>query len=226
MKKNILIINFILLLVLIALDITYIIFDTLLIKSLASAVFVIIGVINLVFAIKSKANLKFPILMLIGLLFAMLGDILLEINFIVGAILFAFGHVFFFISYCALSKFTLKDLLYGILIFVPSVLFMTLAPIFEYDGILMEIVCVVYALIISLMVGKSISLFLSQKNLLNLIILIGSICFFLSDLMLLLNVFGHLPVVGIVCLILYYPAEFMLAYSIFVYTEKSINNKE
>ena len=218
MKKTILILNFILLLALIALDVAYIVVGTLLIKSLASAIFVIIGIINFIFALKCKASIKFPILMLIGLIFAMLGDILLEINFIVGAILFAVGHIFFFISYCALSKFTLKDLLYGIIIFIPSVLFMTLAPIFEYDGIVMEIVCVVYALIISLMVGKSISLFIAQKSMLTLIILLGSICFFLSDLMLLLNVFAHLPVVGTICLVLYYPAEFMLAFSIFLHS--------
>ena len=216
MKKNIFIINFLLLLALIAFDIAYIITDTLVTKSIASAFFFIIGIMNLSFAIKTKAKLKFPILMLIGLVFAMLGDIILEIHFISGAILFAIGHVFFFISYCAIAKFKYIDLLYGAMIFIPSMLFIVLVPIFDFGGILMEIVCVVYDLIISMMVGKAISNLIREKNILNIIILIGSVMFFLSDLMLLLNVFASLPVVGTVCLVLYYPAEFLLAFSIYL----------
>lgn len=221
MKKAFFIVNMLLLAVLLALDVVYIVEKTLLIKAITSSVFVIIGIINTVFAIKSKANLKFPIVMLVGLVLAMLGDILLGIDFIVGAGLFAGGHVLFFISYCMLSKFTLKDLIYGVVIFVPSVLFMVLAPMFEYGGALMEVVCVVYALIISFMVGKSISLLVSQKNMLSLLILIGSVMFFLSDFMLLLVRFGGVAVADILCLVLYYPAEFLLAFSIFVHSLKS-----
>ena len=223
-KNNILILNSLLLLVMLVFDVLYILFEEqFAFKIVASVIFVLIGILNLIFAIVSKQNLKFPLLMLSGLVFAMLGDILLEIIFIVGAILFAIGHIFFFVSYCVLEKFKVMDLLYGIIIFIPSVLFMTLAPIFDYNGIVMELVCVVYALIISFMVGKSISLITKEKNILSVIILVGSILFFLSDLMLLLGVFANLSVVGIICLALYYPAEFLLAFSIFVYAIKKEN---
>ena len=223
MKKIVLTLNIVLLLALVVMDVCLIIFDGLLLKSITSLIFVCIGVINFVFALKMKADIKFPILLLIGLVFAMGGDIVLELNFICGACLFAIGHIMFFISYFAISRFSAKYLLFGAIIFVPSMLFMVLAPIFDYGGVLMEIVCVIYALIISFMVGKSIANFIKDKCVTNFTILIGSILFFLSDLMLLLNVFAGLPVVSVLCLALYYPAEFLLAFSIYLY---AINKKD
>lgn len=224
MKKNIFIVNMALLLVLLALDVAYIVVGTLALKACASAVFVIIGIVNLIYAILNKADLKFPIIMMIGLVFAMLGDIILNIHFIAGAALFGVGHVFFLIAYNFLNKFSWKDIVCSLVIFIPSMLFIVLAPIFDFNGIVMEIVAVVYAFIISFMVGKAISNLIQKRSLINIIITIGSVLFFLSDLMLLLGNFASLPVVGIICLVLYYPAEFLLAFSLFVYGEKKIEN--
>ena len=197
-------------------DVFFILKGTLLIKSITSACFVLLGALNLYFAFKNKAeNKKFCILMLVGLFFAMLGDILLEIEFIVGALLFAVGHVFYFIAYCHLLPFKWKDLIYGAAIFVPATLFIVLAPIFDFGGTLMELVCVFYAVIISCMVGKSISNVVKEKSLLTILLLVGSFLFFFSDLMLLLNVFGNMPrVIGVLCLATYYPAECVLAFAI------------
>lgn len=222
MTKAIGLINIILLFLLIALDVLLIIFDGLILKSITSVVFVAIGVINFVYAMRTKSNLKYPTIMLVGLVFAMLGDIVLEIEFIIGAVLFAIGHICFIIAYCSINKFSYKDLICGMCIFIPSLLFIILAPIFDYQNITMEILVIVYALIISLMVGKALSNVLQNANSVTITALIGSIMFFLSDLMLLLNVFAGLPVVGILCLALYYPAEFLLAYSIYLFAK---NNK-
>lgn len=216
-KFIVFIVNIVLLLALIAMDVVYIIKGTLTIKGVTSAIFVVIGLVNLGLAIKEKVELKFPIIMMIGLVFAMLGDVLLEVEYIVGALFFAIGHIFFFVSYIFLNSFSWKDLIYGAVIFLPSMLFIVLAPIFEFDGVLMELVCVIYALIISSMVGKAVANLVKERSILNIIITIGSIMFFLSDLMLLLGTFASLPVVGIICLALYYPAEFLLAFSILVY---------
>ncbi len=221
MRKNIFIINILLLLALLALDVAYIIIDTLALKACASAVFVVIGIINLVYVILNKVALKFAIVMMVGLVFAMLGDIILNIHFIAGAALFGIAHVFFFVAYNFLNRFSWKDIVCSLIIFIPSVLFIVLAPFFDFDGIIMEIVAVVYALIISFMVGKAVSNLIQNRNLLNIIITIGSVLFFLSDLMLLLGNFASLPVVGIICLVLYYPAEFLLAFSLFVYGDKN-----
>lgn len=196
-------------------DAFYIAFDQIWVKGLTSALFVVLGAINLFFVFNKTDKKKFAIILLIGLFFAMLGDILLEFVFIAGAAFFAMGHVFFFLSYCFLIGLNWKDFIYGLIIFVPSVLFITLAPIFSFGGVLMEIVCVVYALIISLMVGKALSNYVQQKSVLHLIILIGSALFFFSDLMLLLNKFYTQSIVtSLLCLLTYYPAEFLLAHSI------------
>ena len=227
MEKKFFIINFILFALLIALDISYIVEGGLLLKSLSSSVFVIIGVLNLIFAILIKTKLMFPIMMSIGLIFAMLGDIILNIEFIAGAVLFGVGHIFFFIAYLFIEKFSWKDLLVSAIIFIPSMLFILLAPIFNFNSDLMVAVAVIYALIISLMTGKAISNLVKNRSLQNIIIAVGSIMFFLSDLMLLLGRFAGLPVVSIICLVLYYPAEFLLAFSILIYTKEKgqINEK-
>ena len=80
MKKSYNIINLLLILAVCIGDIFYMIYNhSLLIKSLTSAGFVILGLINLIYAFRSSNhNKRFAIIMLIGLTFAMLGDIILE----------------------------------------------------------------------------------------------------------------------------------------------------
>lgn len=227
MKKVYYILNISLFLITMALGICYIVLGGLAFKGTASACFVLMGIFNLIYAIKNKnGKIKFSIMMLVGLTFAMLGDILLNIEFIVGAVLFAIAHVCYFVAYCMLSKFKWTDLIAGAIIFLPSVLFITLAPIFDFGGVLMEIVCVIYALIISCMVGKSISNLIRERNILNILLVVGSCLFFFSDLMLLLNVFGSLPkIFDILCLATYYPAECVLAYSISQTKKEQIEEK-
>lgn len=201
-------------------DCMYVRYGSLWIKSITSALFVVIGIVNVVYAVLNKSELKslrFPIFMLTALTFAMLGDVILEVHFIVGAALFAIGHVFFFISYVTLEKFEWTDLIYGLCILVPSVLLITLAPIFDFGVTAMEIVAVIYATVISCMVGKSIANFVRDKNKTNLVILLGSVLFFISDFALLFNVFSALPYFGAICLGTYYPAEVLLGFSIFLY---------
>jgi len=222
MKKTFSIVNILLISLVLILDILYMCIGGLWLKSITSALFVSIGIVNLVYAIKNKENnLKFPIILVVALFIAMLGDIVLNINFIAGAIIFAIGHVFYFFAYCNLVKFEWKDLIYGVCILIPSVLIITLVPLFDFGGILMEVVCVVYAIIISMMVGKALSNYIKEKTLINLIILIGSILFFVSDLMLLFDVFSNLPrIMGVLCLATYYPGQCILAHSI-IYMNKS-----
>ena len=94
MKKSAYILNSIFLLAIIILDIFYIVNGGIILKSITSACFFMLGVINLIFVLRMKTEkIKFSILLLVGLFFAMLGDILLEINFIVGAIFFVIVDV-------------------------------------------------------------------------------------------------------------------------------------
>ena len=158
--------------------------------------------------------------MLLGLFLSLVADIVLNIHFMIGAGIFALAHVLYVISYSIISKYTWKDLIPAGIIFVPSALVITLVPLFDFGGVLMEVICVVYALIISLMVGKAISNLISKKCGSNLIIVIGSILFFISDLMLLFNVFGSVEanvalIFDNLCLATYWPAQVLLAYSVF-----------
>jgi len=197
-------------------DLIYIISDSLIAKSITSILFVTLGIVNICYALKrNNPNKKFIWLMLCGLTFAMLGDIFLEIMFIAGAALFAIGHIFYFIAYSTLQKINLNDLFLSLCIFIPSLAIILFVPLFDFGGLLMQCVCIIYALIISCMVGKSISNLSQNKNRLNIIIAIGSCLFFISDFMLLFNVFANLHIIfGILCLSTYYPAEILLAYSI------------
>lgn len=195
------------------------------VKVITSLMFAVMGGVNLAYLILIKhGNYKFPIVMDAGLFLAMLGDVILEIHFIAGAVLFAIGHILFFASYCFLRKYTFVDFLIGAVIALFSVLFIAFAPIFDFaDDIAMEAVCIIYAIVISLMVGKAICNFAVDRSWLTFIIMIGSLLFFFSDLMLLLNVFSTIEkYVGVLCLATYYPAECLLAFS--VYLAKGMQN--
>lgn len=221
MKNLFLTLNLVLAILIWVGDCLYLQTGALIAKGLTSATFVLMGAVNLLYLILNKnRDYRFPALLLTGLVFAMLGDIILNIHFIGGAALFAIGHLWFFVAYCFAQKFRWTDLIYGAVILVPSVLFITLAPLLDFGGVLMEIVCVVYAIIISLMVGKAIANLVRAKNWPSLIVMVGSILFFFSDLMLLLNVFGGVSrIFDTLCLATYYPAEALLAFSIFTHRD-------
>ena len=63
---------------------------------------------------------------------------------------------------------------------------------------------------------------LKENNPLNKLIVIGSILFFISDFMLMLDVFGNISEAGYLCLGTYYPAQFLLAFSLCVHAGVSI----
>ena len=225
MKKKFLLINLMIFLPVLVGDMFFIKTGELWVKSVTSAGFVLLGLINLIYALKTQTNnKKFAIILFVGLVFGMLGDILLEIEFITGAVIFAVGHVMYFIAYCFLQKFDYKDIVAWLLIFVPSMLFIVLAPIFDFDGNLLKILCVIYALFISCMLGKSVVNLIKEKSILNVLLCVGSALFFFSDLMLLLNVFSNVFSHALLfCLITYYPAQCLLGFSL-LFTNKNFEN--
>ena len=197
-------------------------------KTIASVLFVLCGAVNLAYCYKTQntSNHKVMLFMMVGLFFAMLGDIFLIDFFVLGALLFAVGHVFYFVAYSCFSKLNIKDLICSLVIFIPALLLILLYPKFEFNGMLL--VVIFYALIISAMLGKAISNLLeSPKDLTKWIMAIGALMFFLSDLMLLFNNFANMPrIFDIICIALYYPAEFLLAFSIFLVGFNKTQSKE
>ena len=179
-------------------------------KTLASLVFVACGFANIIIMVMEKhlKHQKYFIFLFIGLIFAMAGDIFLIDHFVIGATLFAVGHVFYFISYLTLQKFKLVDLA-----FIAPTLAIALVVIFatglEFNGMLPLILA--YAVVICTMLGKSASLFLTDKKNATMIF-IGSLMFFLSDMFLMLCMFSSMgKIADILCLAFYYPAQFVLA---------------
>ena len=218
MNKKFLVFNSIAQPVLFIVDIIYMILGGLWLKGVTSGIFVAIALVNLYLVNKEGKTIggKFKMLMCIGLAVCCVADIILNIWFIFGALIFAIGHVFYFMSYVQLDKFTFKDLYCALAIAVPAVLVLVLYP-FDYQGIF--VVIVLYALIISCMVGKAISLMLFSSGSIvsRVVILVGSILFFVSDLALLFCNFGNGGVVADnICLLTYYPAQGLLALSVYL----------
>ena len=227
MKRAVYLLNCILLAAMVAFDVLLIVNPSIVMKSLSSVCFAAAAIINLIYAILSKAKKTFSVLMLLGCLFAMAGDIAIypsgELFFISGAALFAVAHIFYVAAYFVLVKFHWLDLVVSALIFTAAVLIITLAPIFDFGGLLMEIVCIVYALILSTMVGKSL-VNTRTKSALSIVIAVGSVLFFISDFMLLINSFSAMhDLPRILCLSTYYPAQFILAFSLILHAEKGMN---
>ncbi len=198
-------------------------------KGLASLMFVLMGVFNLIYAIKQKAeNLKFPIFMVVGLTLCLIADMVLNVKgmFMYGALIFALGHIFYFIAYSHLQPVKWQNFIPAVIIFVPVCLLLTLYKGFNYGSIIMQIVCIIYGLIISCMVGKTISLLINQKTLTNLLLVIGSVMFAISDLALLFHIFAEATMLTKwVCVSMYWPAQAVLAFTIFIHVNNNkINN--
>jgi len=217
MKKNFVVANAIMLTLILIFDVLYMFGGGLIAKSIASIMFVTSGVINLIYCIKNKTNLKFPIWMIIALTCAMIADIVLVLNFYLGVVIFAIGHIFYFVSYCKLEKINRKDLICGAGIFAFALSVIQFTPFLDFGSSFMKNICCAYAFIISLMVGKALSNLLKEKNPTNKIIVIGSILFFISDFMLMLDKFGSVPGTSYLCLGTYYPGQFILGLSLFIY---------
>ena len=80
----------------------------------------------------------------------------------------------------------------------------------------MRPVVLVYALIISAMVGKSVSNLLTQPDTFRWLLTIGSILFWFSDLMLLIDMFGTPSrMTWILCSYTYWPGQNILAHALY-----------
>lgn len=194
----------------------YLATDQLFIKAICSTGFVLLGAKNFFYS-KDESNFNFRLSMLVGLIFAMLGDILLGINFIVGASFFAIGHIFYLLAYSFITPFCFRDFAMSSILSAVSISFVIFCPVFDFKVGAVKFVCIAYALVISTMLSKAAMNFFHAKSKLSTIIFVGSILFFFSDLMLSLNKFAGMGnLTSILCIATYYPAQCFLAESIFI----------
>ena len=186
-------------------------------KCTCSALFTILGAINLVYACKTKQeNKKFYNSMMAGLFFAFLGDVLIDWQFIPGAAVFALGHICFVIAYGFIQKIKALDCIIGGSVFVACVIFL-FSPVVTFENPIFRIVCLVYSLIISSMLGKAIGNFVRDKNKTTATIAAASFLFFFSDLMLVCDWFiGIWDWAPNACMGTYYPALCLMAFAMFV----------
>ncbi len=190
---------------------------TLMMKGVTAGCFVALGLVNLVCALLAKPRKPaFPVCLAAGLILAMAGDLSISRNFILGAGLFAAGHVFYAVAMYARQKFSLLDALMSGMMFIIALLILTFTPNLSFSVPVQRIVCYVYAVIISVMAGKAISGFLRERSPLHALLALGSVMFYFSDVMLLLAWFADAGSwADTLCLFTYFPGQGILAHSVF-----------
>lgn len=195
-------------------DLLYLNFGGLWLKGLTSFGFFLQGLGNGLFCrgTHSPERERFVRRMCGGLFLCFVADVIINLDFMSGALIFGLGHVLYVLAYCCLSPMCERDLKISGAVFAFSALVLLGLPMLDFGSGLMKFVCILYALVISLMVGKAVGNCLRLKERMTAVMAAGSILFFLSDLMLLLDVFADAPRITIwLCLLFYYPAQCLLA---------------
>lgn len=220
MKKIVFFLNLLWMAVLFAGNYFYHTVGGLILKMLCSSLFFLQGLMNAYFAARVEKKLSpAPFFMCLGLFTTLAGDYLLNEDFLIGACAFALGHVFYCVSYARLSPFRKKDLLPALLLFAGAGAFLCFSPDLSFSEENQRWICLGYALIISLMAGKALGNLCGKHTLPKWLQAFGSLLFFFSDLMLALNWFTPLGKwTGALCMAAYYPAQSLLALSIFFMT--------
>ena len=218
MKKITLkIVNIILLLCAAACLVCYDIFGGLWLKGVTSSWFVLLGAVNLWAARQLPwKNRRVLILIEAGLFCGMCADVLLGIVFFAGVGVFALGHVFYLVAFYFLARFRLRDLVMSLPAAAVSIFLVVGTPWIHVEDPVMRAILIVYALIISAMLGKAVSNLVSQSDTFRWLLAIGSIMFWFSDLILLMDMFGTSSrLTWILCSYSYWPAQNILAHALY-----------
>lgn len=223
MKQTYKIINIAIFICAIICLICYDIFGGLWLKGFTSSWFVILGLVNLVYARKMQIKqYRFLLLIEVGLLFGMCADVLLAVAFIMGILFFALGHVMYVIAFYALEKFCKRDLLLLIPIVAVSLYVVSGTPYIQIEDPVLKKLLLGYAVIIACMLGKAISNFITKKSISRGLMLLGCAMFWFSDVMLAMDMFGESSrLTWVLCSYNYWPAQCILAFSLFYFINES-----
>lgn len=195
----------------------YDIFGGLWLKGVTSSWFVVLGAVNLWAARHLEwKKLRFFVLLEAGLFCGMCADVLLGVVFFAGVGVFALGHILYLAAFCCLEKLRGRDLIVSLPAAAVSIFMILGTPWVRVDDPVMRPVVLVYALIISAMLGKAISNLLRQPCTYRWLLAIGSVLFWFSDLMLLIDMFGTPSrMTWILCSYSYWPAQNLLAHALY-----------
>ena len=165
-----------------------------------------------------KQNKKYAVFIFLGFCFCTMGDICIEFEslFVIGIIGPALAHISDTVAYFRLGPVKKINLIVSVI-----VLTICLVTIFGYRGFdfgTLKPAVIIYAFIISVMVGKSFSILeykdVSQKTVC--LTLLGSLLFFISDYILIFSIFvpGEPVLPHVIDNIIYYTGQGFLALSL------------
>jgi uncharacterized membrane protein YhhN len=138
-------------------------------------------------------------------------------NFITGVLFFAAGHISFLAAYCSIEKLVKIDIIISVIVVITGGTIILVSPFLEVPDEVMQVAGLIYACIISVMTGKAISNYIRVRNFLTQVACIGSILFFMSDIMLVFDWFlGMGSLAWVFCIGMYYPAQTLIAFSSFL----------
>ena len=193
---------------------------TVLFKCLASLFFIITAILAYK---KGSVAKSYFICMLTAFLFCFGGDTALAFGsdglpFLLGVGSFSIGHLAFAAAYINQTKLKKMDLLRFAIIFIPCLILILSGP-FDYQG--MKPLVILYLIIISTMVSKSLAMyqFHKQNSSFVTMTILGSFLFLVSDLILLFLFFlpDATPRLQEVNWLLYYVGQGILAMSLAQY---------
>lgn len=219
MQKAVRVLNYILMVLAMACLVYYINTGGLWLKGVTSSWFVLLGLVNLVFAKRSGVKKMGFLAVLEGaLVLCMTADVCLGLNFLLGTAVFALGHVCFFAAFCILEKPRHRDWIPIGIILVISLIAVLGTPYIQIEDPLMRGILVAYAIVISAMLGKAIGNLMAKRSLSRWLFAIGSVMFWFSDLMLALNLFGSGGrLAGLLCMYTYWPGQSLIAHTLYHY---------
>ena len=217
MDKKVRVLNLVMLISAMICLVCYDLFRGLWLKGFTSSWFFVLGCINLVYAWKQNVNRKGVIILIVlGLCLGMCADVLLGINFMAGLLCFASGHVMYLTAFYILKRFQWKDVLFIVPIAVLSIYLVTGTPLIQIEDSGLKKLLIGYAVIIACMLAKALSNYCTNKCISTKLILIGSLMFWFSDLMLAIDMFGKSSrLVWILCSYSYWPAQNLLAHALY-----------
>ena len=192
-------------------------------KCMGSGFVALLGALILVYSLIAKRScIRFYVTMALGLALACIGDIFIDKHFILGAAAFAMGHICFGAAYCFLQPIKRLDCIFSGILFAGCLCLLLLMPFIVFDNTVLQVVCIIYALIISFMLGKAVGNFVRNRNTVTATLVLASAVFFFSDLMLVFDQFANVGSwASTFCLASYYPALCLLALSAYFNAIKS-----
>ena len=186
-------------------------------KGVTSSWFVLLGGINL-WAVRKRnwKQQRFFLLMEAGLFCGMCADVLLGVAFFAGIGVFALGHILYLAAFYSLEKSRMRDLWIILPLSLISIFVVVGTPWITVEDPILRKLLLGYAVIISAMLGKAISNLIQSPSPYRWLLAIGSVLFWFSDLMLLIDMFGQSSrLTWIFCSYCYWPAQNITAHALY-----------